>query len=56
MSERENIIDKGEGYDYTIKLAFKIMNNEVEYEALFFGLTITERHLWTRKKLIHLEY
>lgn len=34
------ITDKGEEHDYAIKLAFKTMNNEIEYEALFFGITI----------------
>lgn len=36
------ITDRGEEHDYTFKLTFKTTNNEAEYEALFFSLTITK--------------
>ncbi|XP_042969158.1 uncharacterized protein LOC122301858 [Carya illinoinensis] len=35
------ITDEGEKHDYTVKLAFKTTNNEVEHEALLLGMTIT---------------
>lgn len=34
------ITDNGEKHNYAVKLAFKTTNNEAEYEALFFNLTI----------------
>lgn len=33
---------KGEEYNYTVKLAFNSMNNEVEYEALLSGLQVAK--------------
>lgn len=36
------VTDEDEEHNYVIKLAFKTKNNEVEYEALFFGLTIAK--------------
>ncbi|XP_041011354.1 uncharacterized protein LOC121255141 [Juglans microcarpa x Juglans regia] len=32
------VTSEGEEYNYTIKLAFKTMNNEAKYEAMFSGL------------------
>lgn len=34
--------NKGEEHNYAIKLTFKTMNNEVDYEALFFGLMMAK--------------
>lgn len=36
------ITDEGKKHNYTIKLAFMTTNNEVEYEALFFIMTIAK--------------
>lgn len=36
------ITDECEEHNYAIKLVFKTMKNEVEYEALFFDLTIAK--------------
>ncbi|XP_042952132.1 uncharacterized protein LOC122289220 [Carya illinoinensis] len=36
------IMDKDEEYDYAAKLAFKTTNKKVEYEVLFFCLTISK--------------
>lgn len=36
------VSDVGEEYNYAIILAFKTTNNEVEYEVLLAGLTVTK--------------
>lgn len=36
------ITDKGEEHNYAVMLVFKTTNNEADYEALFFCLTIAK--------------
>lgn len=41
-------MDIGDEHNYTIRLAFKTTNNEVEYEALLVGLAVI-KSLATKK-------